>query len=93
MKQSKRRSRDSAVKDSPLSIQQMTDGKTRLEMGHLYITHALAGETVRVYTTDGKMVATYRITDNGNADIDLTTLSKGLYIVKMSKTSIKILNQ
>ena len=39
------------------------------------------------------MVGAYRISDNGNADIDLTTLGKGLYIVKMPKTSIKILNQ
>ena len=48
---------------------------------------------MRVYTTDGRMAGSYRIADNGSADIDLTTLGKGLYIVKTPKTSIKILNQ
>ena len=79
--------------DNPLSIFDMAEEKPRIEMGHLYITHAKAGDAVRVYTTDGRMVGTYRIADNGSADIDLTTLGKGLYIVKTAKTSIKILNQ
>ena len=79
--------------DTPLSIFEMTEEKPRIELGHLYIAHAKAGDVVRVYTTDGRMASTFRIADNGSADIDLTTLGKGLYIVKTSKTSIKILNQ
>ena len=39
------------------------------------------------------LLTTARISVDGNADIDLTTLGKGLYIVKTPKTSIKILNQ
>ena len=79
--------------DTPLSIFEMADEKPRIEMGHLYVTRAKAGESVRVYTTDGRMVGSYRISADGNADIDLTTLGKGLYIVKTAKASIKILNQ
>ena len=79
--------------DTPLSIFEMADEKPRIEMGHLYVTRAKAGESVRVYTTDGRMVGSYRISADGNADIDLTTLGKGLFIVKTAKASIKILNQ
>ena len=79
--------------DTPLSIFEMADEKPRIEMGHLYVTRAKAGESVRVYTTDGRMVGSYRISADGNADIDLTTLGKGLYIVKTAKASIKILNK
>ena len=79
--------------DTPSDIFEMAEEKPRIEMGHLYIARAKAGDIVRVYTTDGRMAGTYRIAENGSADIDLTTLGKGLYIVKTSKTSIKILNQ
>ena len=79
--------------DTALGIMEMTEEKPRIEMGHLYINHAKAGDAVRVYTTDGRMVGSYRIADNGSADIDLSTLGKGLFIVRMAKTSIKILNQ
>ena len=79
--------------DTPLGIFEMTEEKPRIEMGHLYVTRAKAGESVRVYTSDGRMVGSYRISADGNADIDLTTLGKGLYIVKTAKASIKILNK
>ena len=79
--------------DTPLGIFEIAEEKPRIEMGHLYIAHAKAGDVVRVYTSDGRMAGTYRMADNGSADIDLTTLGKGLYIVKTPKTSIKILNQ
>ena len=79
--------------DTPSGIFEMTEEKTRIEMGHLYVTRAKAGESVRVYTSDGRMVGSYRISADGNADIDLTTLGKGLYIVKTAKASIKILNK
>ena len=79
--------------DTPSDIFEMAEEKPRIEMGHLYIARAKAGDIVRVYTIDGRMAGTYRIAENGSADIDLTTLGKGLYIVKTSKTSIKILNQ
>ena len=79
--------------ETPLSIFEMTEEKPRIEMGHLYVTRGKAGDAVRIYTTDGQMVGTYPITANGTADIDLTTLGKGLFIVRTAKASIKILNQ
>ena len=78
----------------PTAIQEVLNKETsRLEQGHVYIAHAKAGETVRVFTVDGKLVASQRINGEGTADIDLTTLGKGLYIVKSAKTSIKVMNK
>lgn len=78
----------------PTAIPEVLNKETsRLELGHVYIAHAKAGETVRVFTVDGKLVASQRINGEGTADIDLTTLGKGLYIVKSAKTSIKVMNK
>ena len=80
--------------EDPTAIQKVLNKETsRLEQGHVYIAHAKAGETVRVFTVDGKLVASQRINGEGTADIDLTTLGKGLYIVKSAKTSIKVMNK
>ena len=66
--------------EDPTAIQEVLNKETsRLELGHVYIAHAKAGETVRVFTVDGKLVASQRINGEGTADIDLTTLGKGLY--------------
>ena len=78
----------------PTAIQEVLNKETsRLEQGHVYIAHAREGETVRVFTVDGKLVASQRINSEGTADIDLTTLAKGLFIVKSAKTSIKVMNK
>ena len=78
----------------PTAIQEvLKDESSRLEQGHVYITHAREGETVRLFTVDGKLVASQRINGEGTADIDLTILGKGLYIVKSARTSIKVMNK
>ena len=80
--------------ETATSIQEILNNESsRLEQGHVYIAHAREGETVRVFTIDGKLVASQRINSEGTADIDLTTLGKGLYIVKSAKTSIKVMNK
>ena len=80
--------------ETATSIQEILNNESsRLEQGHVYIAHAREGETVRVFTIDGKQVASQRINSEGTADIDLTTLGKGLYIVKSAKTSIKVMNK
>ena len=79
---------------APTAIQAaLNEESSRLEQGHVYIANAHEGETVRVFTVDGKLVASQRISSEGTADIDLTALGKGLYIVKSAKTSIKIMNK
>lgn len=71
----------------------LAEESSRLEQGHVYIAHAHEGETVRVFSVDGKLAASQRISSEGTADIDLTTLGSGLYIVKTAKTSIKVMNK
>jgi len=80
--------------DSPTGIQEVQNDETpRLEQGHVYISNAQKGDIVRVFTMDGKLVNSQRISDDGMADVDLTTLNKGLYIVRSAKTSIKVINK
>ena len=66
---------------------------SRFEMGHIYIANAQEGDVIRVFTIDGKQVAQQRIANDGTADIDLTVLGKGLFIVKSKSSSIKVINK
>lgn len=79
--------------DMPSSIKNIISESSRLEQGHVYFTKAQAGETVAVYKSNGHLVKQVRISDDGSADIDLSTLPKGLYIVKSKKSSIKVINK
>lgn len=78
----------------PTGIQEVfNDEAPRLEQGHVYMANAKKGDIVRVFTVDGKFVTSQRVDDDGTADIDLTVLNKGLYIVKSARTSIKVINK
>ena len=79
--------------ETPTAIQPLLNEESRLEPGHVYFANATAGEIVRVFTADGRLVATQRISEDGTASIDLTALAKGLLIIKSSKTSIKVMNK
>ena len=79
--------------ETPTVIQPLLSEESRLEPGHVYFANAKAGETVRVFTADGRLVSTQRISEDGTANIDLTTLAKGLLIIKSAKTSIKVMNK
>lgn len=83
------------VEDNPTGIEETvkTEESVRREQGHVYVEHAKQGEVVRVFTIDGKQVAQVPVDDNGTADIDLTGLGKGLYIVKSAKTAIKYIKR
>ena len=79
--------------DTPSGIGNVNDEQTHMELGHVYVAHAPKGATVRVFTIDGKQVTAQRIGDDGSADIDLSPLGKGLFIVKTPHSSIKIINK
>ncbi len=80
---------------TPTGIEQAKDGESssRFALGHVYISNAMTAEVVRVYTADGRLVMSERVSTNGTADINLNGLDKGLYIIKSSKSSIKVINQ
>ena len=79
--------------EAPSGIEQLLNEESHLEAGHVYVANAKAGDTVRIFTADGRQVAVQPIGSDGTANIDLTTLGKGLLIVKLPKTSIKVINK
>lgn len=77
----------------PSALQDVVGEESRIEQGHVYITNAKKGDVVRVYTVNGRQVAQQRADDRGFADVDLSALGQGLFIVKTSTTSIKVMNR
>ena len=75
------------------ALKEVLGEESRLEEGHFYVANAKKGDAVRVYSADGRLLVTQRVNDNGVADVDLTTLGKGLFIVKSAKTAIKVMNK
>ncbi|MBR2203547.1 MAG: hypothetical protein IJ914_05090 [Prevotella sp.] len=64
-----------------------------LSEGHVFMSNVKAGETITVYGADSRRVSAQRVAADGRVDIDLTTLPKGVYIIKSPTTSIKVLNE
>ncbi len=64
----------------------------QLSEGHVFMSNVKAGETIAVYSADSRRVSVQRVAADGRVDIDLTSLPKGVYIVKSPTTSIKVLN-
>ena len=77
----------------PSALQDVVGEESRIEQGHVYITNAKKGDVVRVYTVNGRQVAQQRADDRGFANVDLSVLGQGLFIVKTSTTSIKVMNR
>ena len=77
----------------PTSMKGLGGERARLEQGHVYMAGVRAGETVAAYQAGGQMVMQVRVGEDGLADVDLSALPKGIYVVKSSKTSIKVINK
>ena len=61
-------------------------GNHEMEMGGL-----ANGETVNVYTTDGKQVASAKVYSNGNAKVEVPVSADGtIYVVKAGKLAFKV---
>lgn len=64
-----------------------------LSEGHVFMSNVKVGETITVYGADSRRVSAQRVAADGRVDIDLTTLPKGVYIIKSPTASIKVLNE
>ena len=64
-----------------------------LQQGHVYMSNLKAGDSIYVYDADGRLAGQQTVSADGRVDVDLTTLTKGVYIVKTHATSIKIINK
>ncbi len=61
--------------------------------GHILYSKFPNGSNVRVYSLDGMMLGSYKIDNGGYVDLNLTSLPKGIFILKTPLTSIKIANK
>ena len=77
----------------PSALEEVVGEESRIEQGHVDRAHAKKGDVVLVYTAAGRQVARMRADDRGFADVDLSALGQGIFIVKTSKTSIKVMNK
>lgn len=75
------------------AIRDILKNGDRLAEGHVFMSSVKAGETIVVYGADGRQVITQVVGSDGQVDIDLTTLPKGVYIVKSPATSLKVINK
>lgn len=81
---------------TPTSIVQAKTSEqelSRYAQGHVLVSNAQPGATIRVFAADGRQVYSQQADGNGSADINLTGLGKGLYIIKSTKSSIKVINK
>lgn len=70
--------------DAVSSIREVAANEVRFTIpdgDHIYVSGVNSGETVRVFSVDGYQVAAVRADAEGNAEIDLTELPKGVYVV------------
>lgn len=74
--------------DDPTAIEAVKADYSR--RGNVLVAKAKAGDTVMVYSTGGAVVLTASAGADGDALIDLSSLTKGVYIVKIGKESFKI---
>ena len=64
-----------------------------IKNGHVVFKGMKAGQTVSIYSVDGKLLNSVKADGEGIADIELNTLSKGIFIVKCAQSQIKINNK
>lgn len=83
------------IDDIPVGISspEMKGQKPKLINGHVLFTQIEKGQAVAVYTTDGRLIKSYRANGNGQVDADLSALPHGAYIVKSPSTTIKFINK
>lgn len=74
-------------------IDETVGAKPSLQQGHVYMTNLKAGDSISIYDADGRLAGQQTVGSDGRVDVDLTTLTKGVYIVKTPATSIKIINK
>ena len=51
------------------------------------------GSAVQAYTVDGQLLQTFQVSADGEADIDLSSLPRGIVILRTATTSFKITNK
>ena len=76
-----------------VGIVQKNASKPTCVNGHVIFSQLKAGSKVYVYAVDGRQLRLYTADNMGFVDVNLTTLPKGIYILKNPDTEIKITNR
>lgn len=61
--------------------------------GHVIFTGIANDAVVNIFTIDGKAVAIQEADSSGIVDVNLDSLPKGMYIIRVSNKSIKVFNK
>ena len=80
------------VVNNTSGIHQITDGP-RYADRHILYNHMKEGASASVCTIDGKIVSQQKANAAGIIDIDLSSLPKGIYIIKSPMGNIKVINK
>lgn len=80
------------TEDMPAAIRNV-EVNTKQRQGMVAFDNLKAGTTVTLYNSKGETVATTAAKADGTAVIDMHGLTKGIYIVRTDKLSIKIINK
>lgn len=70
--------------DAVSSIEKIGDNEVRFtipDCDHIYVSGVKGAETIRVVSVEGRLMTSVRADADGNAEIDLTEMPKGVYIV------------
>lgn len=70
-------------------VKAATDGKLQFANGSLVVGSDAKGETLAVYAQDGALVMQQKVGENGAA-VSLNALPKGVYVVRVGNTAIKV---
>ena len=84
---------DFCFKDSATDILGISIPKAGLHAGQLFLSGLTAGALVEVHSLAAHLVFQTKASDDGQVIIDMSNLSKGVYIVCTGNYSFKITNQ
>lgn len=77
----------------PTAIKDVAPPSFRMAPGEITISGAEAGSKAQVFTTSGRQVLTARVAAGGTVTLSTASLPAGIYIVKTSKSSFKIMKK
>lgn len=84
----------SRFEEKPSAIRNlMSEDKPQVKGGLVHFLELIPGTLVMVFTIDGQSVANIKADVNGMAQVDLSELAKGTYLIRYGKQTIKIINK
>ena len=80
--------------ETSTSIRNVMSGyKPLVKGGVVFFSDLTPGTLVQVFSTDGRKVAETKVDTNGTAEVNISVLAKGTYIIKTEKYTIKYMNK